>query len=94
MRSRKLGIECMSGIDDKSNALVKWLKQNAIDPAATIYIGNDLNDLSCMELVGFAVAPADARPEARNAAQLVLENRGGWGAVRELADLVISKIHE
>ncbi len=42
-----------------------------------------------MHHVGCAVAPADAHPAAREAADIVLEAPGGHGAVRELADLIL-----
>jgi N-acylneuraminate cytidylyltransferase len=53
-----------------------------------IYVGNDVNDLDCMRLVGCAVAVADAHPRALACADIVLSRRGGHGAVRELCDLL------
>ena len=49
-----------------------------------------MNDLDAMAVVGWPVAVADARPEVRRAARLVLGRPGGAGAVRELCDLVLS----
>jgi N-acylneuraminate cytidylyltransferase len=53
------------------------------------YLGNDVNDLSCMEAVGWPIAVADAHPEVLRAARVILDTRGGQGAVRELADRVL-----
>jgi 3-deoxy-D-manno-octulosonate 8-phosphate phosphatase (KDO 8-P phosphatase) len=39
--------------------------------------------------VGLAAAPADACPEAREAAHFVTRAAGGQGAVREVIDLVL-----
>jgi N-acylneuraminate cytidylyltransferase len=53
------------------------------------YLGNDVNDVECLRSVGWPLAVADARPEARSASRIVLRRRGGEGAVRELADRVL-----
>ena len=55
-----------------------------------MYVGNDLNDLSCLEAVGCGVAVADAQPAAKLAARVVLSSPGGRGAVRELVDLILA----
>jgi hypothetical protein len=52
-------------------------------------LGNDVNDLAPMGLVGWPVAVADAHPTVRQAARLVLARSGGHGAVRELCDLIV-----
>lgn len=85
-RCKKLNIPCVKGIDDKASILEKWAKEKNIDLDQAIFIGNDRNDLPCFELVGFAVAPADAEPEAKAAATHILERNGGCGAVREICD--------
>ena len=54
------------------------------------YMGDDVNDVPLLRRVGLAVAPADARPEAKAAAHLVTSAPGGRGAVRELCDLLIA----
>ncbi len=86
-RCEKLGLECISGIADKAPTLLGWLDERSIDAQDCLYVGNDLNDLTCMQLVGFSVAPANAMPEIKEVADLVLTHRGGDGAVRELIDL-------
>lgn len=88
-RGRKLAIEVRQGIDDKLPELDRWLAENGITRAETIYIGNDVNDLECMQAVGFPVAPADARPEAKAVARHVTSADGGRGALRELCEAII-----
>lgn len=87
-RCAKLGLECIHGEEDKATRLVKWLGDEGIDPATTVYVGNDRNDMGCLELVGCPVVVADAYPEALQRALLVLDKPGGHGAVRELCDLI------
>jgi len=90
-RCRKLGIPVLQGILDKANTLISWMKERSLDPAQVVYVGNDINDLPCFSLVGCAIAPADAHPEVRSIADIILKNQGGRGAVREICDLLISQ---
>ena len=53
------------------------------------YMGDDLLDLPVLGRVGLATAPADAVPDVRAAAHWVSRQRGGDGAVRELAEMVL-----
>jgi YrbI family 3-deoxy-D-manno-octulosonate 8-phosphate phosphatase len=89
-RCAKLKLECLQGVDDKRTALVEWLGSRGIASTEVVYLGNDVNDLPCLTMVGCPAVVADAHPDARRAARLVLENAGGFGAVRELSDLIIS----
>jgi len=89
-RADKLGLPCIHGVDDKWEALSDWLSLRGIDPADTVFVGNDLNDLACMQAVGCGVAVADAYPEISNQADLVLRHAGGQGAVREICELLIT----
>lgn len=89
-RGRKLGVDVVHGTDDKSGELLAWLAAHDLDPARVAYVGNDVNDLAPMSLVGWPVAVADAHPEVRAAARHVLTRAGGEGAVRELCDLVLA----
>ncbi len=88
-RCRKLGIPCLIGVRDKRSALHGWLQQNGISAENVVYVGNDVNDLECMRDVGCAVAPADAHPQIQQVAHIVLSSRGGRGALRELAELIL-----
>jgi N-acylneuraminate cytidylyltransferase len=89
-RAAKLGVEVLQGVDDKATVVESWLAGRSIPAVRTAYLGNDVNDLAAMQVVGWPIAVADARPEVRAAARLVLSQPGGTGAVRELCDLVVS----
>jgi YrbI family 3-deoxy-D-manno-octulosonate 8-phosphate phosphatase len=88
-RGAKLGAEVLHGVDDKRAVVRDWLTRHSIPADRAAYLGNDINDLGPMGLVGWPVAVADAHPAVRQAARLVLARSGGHGAVRELCDLVI-----
>jgi N-acylneuraminate cytidylyltransferase len=90
-RAAKLGIPCLQGLSDKGQALGKLLKEQGIDPAQVVYVGNDVNDLPCIALVGCAVAVADAHPEVLAQADIILEHNGGDGAIREVCELILER---
>lgn len=90
-RAEKLKIPCLNSIENKEEALTQWLTQNSIRWAETAYIGNDINDLSCMRKAGFSLCPSDAHPDAKYEASWTLDCGGGAGALREAAELLISK---
>jgi YrbI family 3-deoxy-D-manno-octulosonate 8-phosphate phosphatase len=87
-RARKIKVDVRQGVRDKGLALAQLLGERGLDPAQVLYVGNDVNDLSAMKLVGWPTAPADAHPSVRSMARIVTRARGGEGVVRELADLL------
>ncbi|MBI3739591.1 MAG: HAD hydrolase family protein, partial [Chloroflexi bacterium] len=95
-RAKKMGVEAVHGVGllQKGEALKKLIEEKHVDASRVVFVGNDLNDLPCFEMAGWAVAVADAYPEVQRAADFVLSTRGGHGAVRELCDLILEKIQE
>lgn len=92
VRCRKMGVECLQGVENKRLVLEDVLTQRRIDPANVVYVGNDLNDLDCMRLVGCGIAVADAAPAVMDVARIVLKEKGGHGAVREACDRILQGI--
>ncbi|HEX7541764.1 MAG TPA: HAD hydrolase family protein [Anaerolineales bacterium] len=90
-RCRKMKISYIQGENDKQTAIQKVMVERRIDPAQVVYLGNDVNDLPCFPLVGWAVAVADALPEVARQADFVLSRPGGHAAVRELCDLILAE---
>jgi N-acylneuraminate cytidylyltransferase len=93
-RAKKMNIDAIHGmgLNDKGDALKKFLAEKNIDPSQVVYLGNDFNDLPCYEIAGWSVAVADAYPEILRAADHVLKTNGGFGALRELCDLILNKL--
>ena len=89
-RAKKLGVTAITGQSDKATALTEWLAKNDLDASRVAYVGNDINDRGCLELVGWPIVVQDAHPDVKLLARLTLESPGGEGAVRELADLVLT----
>ncbi|MEG2578449.1 MAG: HAD hydrolase family protein, partial [Glutamicibacter sp.] len=82
--------EVAHGIDNKAEYLARWLADESINPARVAYVGNDINDLGAMALVGWPITVADAQEDVHRAARYKLTRKGGHGAVRELAELVLA----
>ena len=93
-RAKKMGVEAIHGvgIQDKGRVMREVLEQKKVKAENIVYVGNDINDLPCFEIAGWAVAVPDAFPEVQRAADFVLSKPGGRGAVRELCDLILKNI--
>lgn len=89
-RADKLKVPVIHGADDKLSVLREWADKEGIGLDATCYVGNDVNDIECLAAAGLAVAPADARREVVAAADIVLQRKGGDGAVREVCELILA----
>ena len=88
-RAEKLCLEVFHGIDDKAACLTRWIKKQQLKAEQVAFVGNDINDIECMNSVGLAVCPADAHETVKAIAHLVLKEKGGCGAIRELAERML-----
>ncbi|MGI4871415.1 MAG: KdsC family phosphatase [Janthinobacterium lividum] len=90
-RAEKLKItELHLGIKDKAPLLHEILARTGLTAEQVAFIGDDTNDVEVLGLVGLAACPGDATRFAREAADYRCRARGGHGAFRELAELIIS----
>lgn len=88
-RSKKLQVECIQSSEDKKTALQNWVKNKNISLSEVIYVGNDINDIDAMKIVGLPVAVNDAHIDVKLVSSIVLRNKGGKGAIREICDLIV-----
>lgn len=89
-RARELGIDpVLQGVGDKVAAFEQILGAIDVPEADVAYIGDDLPDVAVLKRAGLALAVADAVPEVRASAHLVLRSGGGQGAVREACELIL-----
>jgi YrbI family 3-deoxy-D-manno-octulosonate 8-phosphate phosphatase len=90
-RGQKLAVpEVHQGVDDKLAVLTTLAQKYGLSLDQVAYIGDDVNDLEALHAVGFSAAPADAIPSALKAVHYICAKKGGEGAVRELADLILA----
>ena len=90
-RCKKLGVPVFQSVNQKEKALLDLINKKKINAEKVVYIGNDLNDIDCFPIAGYAAVPKDAFVTARRNADLVLDHHGGYGAVREICEMLIEK---
>jgi len=78
------------GVTKKESLLPLICKKYAVNPDEIAYIGDDINDLEIMKLVGFSATPNDGVGKVKSIADYICKKKGGDGAFREFADLIIS----
>jgi len=79
----------IQGQEDKLPALIALAKELAISIDEIAYIGDDTPDLPCIRQVGLGIAVQDAHPMVIAKANYTTFTRGGFGAVREVCDLIM-----
>jgi YrbI family 3-deoxy-D-manno-octulosonate 8-phosphate phosphatase len=89
-RAIKLKLPCRHGIEDKAEAILAVCRELGVDPARTMFVGNDINDIPAFKSVGIPVAVADACPEIYPHVLARTVRPGGRGAVREVCDWVFA----
>ena len=88
-RSRELHIsEVYQGVGDKRPVLDELMERYQCAPEEVLYIGDDCNDLTCMEVCGISACPSAAHPAVRRQADYVCAARGGEGAGGEVLGLL------
>ncbi|MGF1700050.1 3-deoxy-manno-octulosonate-8-phosphatase KdsC [Photobacterium makurazakiensis] len=89
-RMSALGIQHIyQGQDNKLAAYDDIVNTLAIAPEHTAYIGDDLIDWPVMEKVGLSICVADGHPLLARRADFTTRIQGGYGAVREVCDLIL-----
>lgn len=89
-RAEKLGIQIVYlYCKDKPAAIAEVIEQHQYTAEEIAYIGDDVNDLDAMQLVGLSATPSDGFPSVREIAHYICRRPGGHGAFREFAELII-----
>jgi 3-deoxy-D-manno-octulosonate 8-phosphate phosphatase (KDO 8-P phosphatase) len=86
-RARKLKMRCIQDCHDKRAALEDIADEKNVTLAEVAFVGNDINDLPCLECVGLPIVVQDAYPDVLKTALYQTKRPGGRGAVREVCDL-------
>ena len=88
--SKKMKIDkLLMGVLKKEDVLEKICKNYNIKSSEVCYIGDDINDLGLLKLVGFSATPSDGILEAQKICDYVCKNKGGRGVFREIADMIL-----
>ena len=81
----------MMGIKNKETVLTKLCKEFNLQPNQIAFIGDDVNDLPLLKLVGISASPYDAINQVKNSVKYVCTCNGGQGAFREFADFILTQ---
>ena len=91
-RAKELNIKYVyQGISNKLSCLKSFLEEKNLQPQNVVYMGDDINDLECMEYVGYTACPKDAVEAIRCKVDFISQYNGGCGAVRELCDMLMKQ---
>jgi 3-deoxy-D-manno-octulosonate 8-phosphate phosphatase (KDO 8-P phosphatase) len=89
-RAEKLKIiEYHPGCTNKYAKVLELCNRLKITFDEIAYIGDDVNDYEVMKSVGLSACPADAFPAILEIANIVTDNKGGYGAFRDFAEILI-----
>ena len=91
-RAKELKITALyQGVADKLAKLKEIAENSGVSANEIAYIGDDLNDLSCIQYCGYTACPADGIPEVQSAVDYICKHSGGRGAVREFIEQLITE---
>lgn len=89
-RARELGMKYVrQGTWDKIKDFGELLAEAGVTDHEVAFVGDDVTDIPLMQRSALAIAVADAVPETRAAAHYITELPGGYGAVREVTELIL-----
>ena len=92
LSSKEMGIDhCYQGTLNKTDAYLKLLELHKIKDRHVAYIGDGLIDIPILKRAGFACAVPDAHMKAISVSDYITIKRGGYGALREVVELILTK---
>jgi len=88
MRAKKLKIPVLSSTSNKKHTLTIYCKKKRVNLKNVMFVGNDINDLEVVKMVGYPIAPIDAYRAVKENAVMIIKAKGGEGVIRELYDIL------
>ncbi len=89
LRAAEVGIpqeNLYLGIEDKPATLQDHARRHGLDLKHTAFLGDDVNDLAVLDMVGLFIGPGNATAGVRRRAHRLTRAHGGRGAVREVLE--------
>ena len=85
-----LGVkDVFMAVPDKKTLLLKYMADNDLAPSRVLYMGDDIPDYGCMDIVGVSCCPADAVNELKQIVHYISPFNGGHGCVRDVIEKVL-----
>ena len=91
-RAEKLKIPAFNAIKDKARIVIEYSKKLKVELKDVAFLGNDINDIDVLKIVGHPFGVSDCFPELNKLIIYKTKRRGGEGAVRELCDIILSEL--
>lgn len=92
-RAEKLKIKFLyQDVKDKKSLLPSVLEAAGVAASEVAYIGDDTNDVEIIKEIGFSATPADGTVFTKEIVDYICKEKGGYGAFREVAELIIFAI--
>ncbi len=92
VRADKLKIDVIQGVNDKKLEVEKISSDFEIKLSEVAFLGNDINDIPALEIVGYPMGVFDSFEEIVPFIKFKTQKKGGEGAVREVCDLIYNSI--
>lgn len=90
-RLHHLGVkDVFMGVADKKELLQKYIADHGLNPLEVLYMGDDIPDYGCMEIVGLSCCPADAANDLKQIVKYISPFNGGHGCVRDVIEKVLT----
>lgn len=83
--------EVFSGIKNKEKILSMLCKKYKVSSDEIAYIGDDVNDIPLLKLIGFSSCPSDVDSMVKKNVDYICKNFGGQAVFREFTNLILSK---
>lgn len=95
-RAKEIGIVCLfQGVSNKIERLDEVLAERNLELSNVAYIGDDINDLTCMKNViaagGLTACPYDAVDDVKSVVNYICKRKGGEGAVRDFIEWLVKR---
>lgn len=91
-RAEKLKLDILeAGCKDKVAVVKRICSERGVALENVAYIGDDINDIDVIKLVGYGCCPADAMPQVKEVAKYITQAKGGEGVIREVVEKIIGK---
>lgn len=89
-RAKKLKVlKYFINIQEKEKLLNRICADYNVSPDEIAYIGDDINDYAIMKKIGLSCSPKDANIKIKSISDYVCKSKGGDGALREVADMIL-----
>jgi len=88
-RAEKLKLDIIEmDCKNKASTIKNVAKEFGVDLSDIAYVGDDINDLEALKIVGFACCPSDAISTVKDVVDYVAKKKGGEGVIREIQILI------